>query len=515
MGTEFSRRAALQTLAASGAVAALASTGINASAQTSNFDSYGASAKKNPWALGWRSAGAADLSTPEVKLISGKIPAGLSGTFYRNGPALFERDGLRLDHWFDGDGMVHAYNISGGKVSHTGRMVRTGKYLREEKAGRFLVSGLGTKIENPVAISGPDDVNVANTSVLPIIGANGDSELLALWEGGSVYRLDDTSLETLGTKTWAPELQGMPFSAHPKIENDGTVWNFGQDFFNNRMIIYKIPPKGKLAGMRVLKNIPGGMIHDFCMTKKHLIFVAPSFRITRKADTILDMFKWLPNESQRVIVVEKDNLDNRREYELPPGFQFHYGNAWEDKSGDIRFSVCVGDSGFIEKGAKALMRGEIYESAPARLAHVVLRKNGSAKIESILSERATHEFPQFNARFSGQNARYLYTVGDQAKTGVGQISILKHDLKTGKITAHNYGEHSIVEEHLYIPRPRTAHLGAIREGDGWLIGTSLNLKTKATRLNILNAARLEDGPLAVLELPYALPLGFHGAWKKA
>jgi len=125
MATEFSRRAALQTLAASGAIGALASYGINASAQTSNFDSYAQSAKKNPWALGWRSALAPDLSTPEVKLVSGKLPKGLSGTFYRNGPALFERDGLRVNHWFDGDGMVHAYQIGGGKVSHRGRMVRT------------------------------------------------------------------------------------------------------------------------------------------------------------------------------------------------------------------------------------------------------------------------------------------------------------------------------------------------------------------------------------------------------
>jgi len=80
MGTEFSRRAALQTLVASGAIGALASYGVNASAQTSNFDSYVQSAKKNPWALGWRSALAPDLSTPEVKLVFGKIPKGLSGT---------------------------------------------------------------------------------------------------------------------------------------------------------------------------------------------------------------------------------------------------------------------------------------------------------------------------------------------------------------------------------------------------------------------------------------------------
>jgi len=498
MAMDFSRRMVLKSLAAG---SALAGFGINAAAQVSTFDSY-ASAQEKPWTLGWRSAPTADLSTPDMKLISGAMPKGLSGTFYRNGPAMFEREGVRVNHWFDGDGMVHAYHIGDGKVSHRGRMVRTGKYLREEKAGRFLVSGLGTKVENPAPITGPDDVNVANTSVLPIGG-----ELLALWEGGSAYRLDDTTLETIGAKTWAPELKGMPFSAHPKVDVDGTVWNFGQDFFNNRMIIYKISPKGKLVGMKLLKNVPGGMIHDFCMTKKHLIFVAPSFRITRRGDTILDMFEWLPNKSQRVIVVEKDNLDNRREYDLPPGFQFHYGNAWEDKSGDIRFSVCIGDSGFIENGARAVMRGETPNINPTRLAHVVLRKTGVAQIEAILDERATHEFPQFNANYQGQNARYLYTVGDSSHAHPGQPSMLKHDLKTGAISSHNYGAHEIVEEHLFIARP-----GGLREDDGWLIGTSLNLKTKTTRLNVLNAAHLEDGPLAVFELPYALPLGFHGAW---
>ncbi len=503
MGMEFSRRLALQSIAAGGALGALAGCGVSASTHLSNAESYARSAKKNPWALGWRSAPAADLSTPEVKLVFGKIPTGLNGTFYRNGPALFERDGLRLNHWFGGDGMVHTYRIDGGKVSHTGRMVRTEKYMREEKAGRFLSSAFGTKIQNPSPLTGPDDVNAANTSVLPIGG-----ELLALWEGGSAYRLDDTTLETIGSKTWAPELKGMPFSAHPKVENDGTVWNFGQDAFGSRLIIYKISKSGKLSGMHLLKDVPAGMIHDFCMTKKHLIFVAPSFRAVQKADTFFGMFKWLPEESQRVIVVEKDNLDNRREFDLPPGFQFHYGNAWEDKSGDIRFSVCTGDSSFVEKDATALMRGETFDASPARLAHVVLRKNGTAKIESILSERATHEFPQFNSIFQGQNARYLYTIGDSHLSGVGQMSMLKHDLKTGKISGHNYGVQSLAEEHLFIPRQN-----AMREDDGWLIGTSLNLKTKATRLNILNAAHLEDGPLAVLELPYAVPLGFHGAWK--
>ena len=63
----------------------------------------------------------------------------------------------------------------------------------------------------------PDTVNVANISLLHHAG-----EFLALWEGGLPYRLDPRSLDTLGTKTWSDELRGAPFTAHPKVETDGT-----------------------------------------------------------------------------------------------------------------------------------------------------------------------------------------------------------------------------------------------------------------------------------------------------
>ena len=502
MSAKLTRRTALQALAAGASLTAL--TGHRALAgEASVAEAYARSSKTHDWTLGWRSAPAADLHTASVKRISGKLPDDLQGTFYRNGPALFERDGLRLNHWFDGDGMVHAYRLSGGQVSHTGRMVRTPKYKLEQKAGRLLLPAFGTDIRSSVSVTGPDSLNVANTSVLPL----GD-EVLALWEGGSATRLQAETLHTKGFKTWAPELKGMPFSAHPKVETDGTIWNFGQDAFSQRLIVYKISASGKLEAVQLLKNVPGGMIHDFCITKTHLIFVAPSFRVGQAGATIFDQYKWFPDQGQRVIVVNKDDLTERREYDLPPGFQFHFGNAWEDKDGTIRYTACMGGGAFAAQGTKAVMRGEFLKMQHASVHHVGLYKNGKARIETTQHKRAVHEFPQFNRRLIGQNTRYLYTVGDSFKSAPGQMSVLKHNLESGKVSGYSYGAHSISEEHLFIPRP-----GGMREDEGWLIGTCLNLKTKATRLNIFDAAHIDDGPVAVFELPYALPLGFHGAWK--
>ena len=42
--------------------------------------------------------------------VEGRLPAGLRGTLYRNGPGLLARKGQRYRHWFDGDGLIRRYN---------------------------------------------------------------------------------------------------------------------------------------------------------------------------------------------------------------------------------------------------------------------------------------------------------------------------------------------------------------------------------------------------------------------
>jgi hypothetical protein len=54
--------------------------------------------------LGRSEAGNRDLA-PRIE---GKLPQGLAGALYRNGPGLFERGGLRKTHLLDGDGSSSA-----------------------------------------------------------------------------------------------------------------------------------------------------------------------------------------------------------------------------------------------------------------------------------------------------------------------------------------------------------------------------------------------------------------------
>lgn len=458
--------------------------------------------KPGDWTLGFQNTSGSFLGTNQVNRVNGRIPKGLRGDFYRNGPAIRQRGNTSVQHWFDGDGMVQKFSLGEDRISHIGRIVETEKYLTDKEAGRITSNGFGTSVENPTPPTSADSANQANTSIIKV----GD-DLLALWEGGSAYRVDLETLETKGVKSWVEGMPAMPFSAHPKVEPNGTIWNFGQDAFGKRLLIYKISPSGDFQGLSEIAEVPGGMMHDFCMTERHLIFMLPSLRATKQGVDYLSCFTWMPNEAQRVVVVEKDDLSKRRDFELPPGLQFHFGNAYEEKNGDIRFSFCTTEPEFLLTGLKEVLLERVPAPAKGKVTQAVLRMNGNAEITSEISQMGDHEFPQFNPNYTGQFTRYLYTVGQNHMDRPLQSAILRHDIETGDVQSFDYGKTAFAEEHLFIPRPSSTD-----EDDGWLIGTVLDFAKGSTQLNILDAQHISDGPLAIFDLPYVLPLGFHGTW---
>jgi len=70
--------------------------------------------------------------------VEGAVPPELRGAFYRIGPGLFDRDGLRRRTILDGDGLVQSFTFHNKGVHYRNRFVRTKRYVEEEAAGRFL-----------------------------------------------------------------------------------------------------------------------------------------------------------------------------------------------------------------------------------------------------------------------------------------------------------------------------------------------------------------------------------------
>jgi len=205
---------------------------------------FAAGLREQPWLAGWKSVQSETLGPATVQL-EGRLPAGFAGTLYRNGPAWTERAGFRYEHWFDGDGMVHAWRFNGdGTLRHHARMVATPKFTREQRAGRFMYPVAGTSIPDRQPIRNNDDANAANTSVTVING-----RLFALCEAGSAFELDPDDLATLGPVTWRPDLAAIPFSAHPLVDRDGSSWNFGSIAMmgGNGLVVWHVGRDGTLV----------------------------------------------------------------------------------------------------------------------------------------------------------------------------------------------------------------------------------------------------------------------------
>lgn len=74
-----------------------------------------------------------------VKILEGKVPTDLNGTFIRNGPNIKTDDSdTGQKHWFGGDGMLHAVCINHGQLLYCNTYVKTIKYLKEKVAKKKL-----------------------------------------------------------------------------------------------------------------------------------------------------------------------------------------------------------------------------------------------------------------------------------------------------------------------------------------------------------------------------------------
>ncbi|MET0334189.1 MAG: carotenoid oxygenase family protein [Rhizobacter sp.] len=497
--TPLNRRDAL--LLGAGTLAA----GLPFNARADNVDTtaeaFASQHATHPWTQAF--VGVQDDVPPLRMQLHGKLPRGLHGALLRNGPARHQFGGMRYHHWFDGDGLLQRYTLTDKGISHQGRFVRTEKFVADSRAGKPSRSSFGTVVHGGTPPTGPDSTNVANTSVVKHGG-----ELLALWEGGSAYRLDEKTLDTQGVKTWSPDLAGVPFSAHPRIEPDGTMWNFGVSAMAGRLVIYRVRPDGVLATATTLPMPHIAMVHDFAVTEKHLVFLLPPLVFDpvrfRGGQSFVDSHAWKPQLGLRVLVLPKDALDQPQWFELPAGFVFHIGNAWEDKSGVIRLDCMRADDAWhATVGLKELMRGNFVTEAFAQLTLIEVDTKAKRARQQVLPQQA--EFPRVDPRFVGRHNQQLFSAlrlspGDRP----GYDAVMRHDIGRGLTEHYRYGAEVMVEEHLFVPRP-----GSTREGDGWLVGTALDLAKGRTLFSVFEAGRLADGPVVQAEMPRLMPFGLH------
>lgn len=443
----------------------------------------------------------ADLAPRALRLIRGRVPEGLAGSLYRNGPAKFRRPGRSAGHWFDGDGLIRRFRIEDGQASLAARFADTPKRRLETRLEAMVMPGFGTSSDPRAEIRGPDDVNAANTSVMPV----GD-KVWALWEGGSPMAMDAETLASEGFVTLRPDLQGMPFSAHPRIEPDGRVWNVGIN--GERAIVWRLSSAGALEDAQLVELPRASYVHDFTATARHLVIVLQPWIREGHSFPLATSYSWRPETGTQVLVIDKADLSKRRIVELPPFGFFHLGDAWEEADGTIRFDVCAyPDMRFAATGASDLLDSRYDGGGWSEMVLAVLPPSGPGRLERA---GVGAEFPKSDPRRAGLPRRFsVHTAGETPgrpmATGVGVT-----DWRSGRTRTFDFGPDHVADEMVPVPKS-----GSTGEDQAWLIGPTINLRSGVTELHVLDMARVDEGPVATWAADVALPASFHGRWMGA
>ena len=455
-------------------------------------------------------------------IVEGEIPAELSGALYRNGPnPQFAPRGNY--HWFDGDGMIHAFFFRDGKVDYKNRWVRTGRFEQERAAGEALFAGLASPGSGDPRVDGKSS-NAANTSIVWHAG-----KLLALWEGGLPHELDPHTLETVGPYDFdgrltremdreaaaefgfAPD-EGKPpgiMTAHPKIDpRTGEMLFFGYSPTPPYLVYYVTSADGELVRSVEINAPFASMVHDFIITDEHVIFpVFPAVFDPEAMEKTGLALSWQPERGTHIGIMPRDGGSEDLVWlQTDPCYVFHPMNARTEGSRIIaevaRYPV-VPFFG-VDDGA-----------GPAVLTRWVMDLESGTVKEEPLDEDPS-EFPKIDERYAGRAYRHGYCVG---VIGGGEASepqnadeftgaLFHYDLEKRVRREHRLAPADSSGEPIFVPRCADAP-----EGDGYLLAVIYRGEKRRSDLLVLDAQNIDAPPLATVRLPHRIPAGFHGCWR--
>lgn len=441
--------------------------------------------------------------------VEGEIPAGLRGSYFLNGPGLFERDGYRKRNLLDGDGMIRAYDFSADGVRYRNRFVRTKKFIAEDAAGAFEFATWTTrKPGGMLANLAPDIPSQAGVTALMR-----DGELWAVDEGGAPYALDPESLKTLGVRAWTP---GEPFNAKAHVKRDPVTgeWVLTATDYGRTMTlgVLVLAADGSVKTRFSLPSPRQCYTHDFFATRNYVVFnLQPMmfhvFGFLAGAASFSDSLVWEPEAGNILVVVRRDGAGGAVMIKTPASFMWHALNAWEEKDAIIAdFVGYEAPDHFNGPNAmfRTLMTGRLgvaEKPGAVRRYRIDLAKRRAA--EEILAADS-HEFPTLKPADAMRRQRVGYfTTG---RTGALNDGIAAMDFETGRRDAFYFGAKASVGEPLYAPGPG---------GAGYLLAEALDGAAGRGFLAVFRADAVAAGPVAKVHLKHHAPFGTHGVWRGA
>jgi carotenoid cleavage dioxygenase len=443
--------------------------------------------------------------------VTGKIPADLNGAFYRVGPdAQYKMAPGNIP--FDGEGHVSMFRIKDGRVHYRSRFVRNERYLAQEKAGRILFPMYRNPAMDDPSVKGLSR-STANTHII-----NHRNLLLALKEDSPPSALNLLTLETVAPSyTFDDQLPSKTFTAHPKLDSHtGNMVAFGYEsegHGSDVVTMFEFSPQGRKVWDAKIQVPYVGMLHDFAVTENYIVFYVIPMTIDQgQMDRGGIHWSWDGTKPTYFGFVRRggDGKDVRW-IEGPTRSATHVMGAFDDKEKlvvDVEMSMS-NPFPFMPMRDGSRWDPVAGSSHITRLTVDLAKRRPSAYgIEQMYPHVGA--LPRQDDRYNTVPYRYgfLGCPDPGAPPGTGGACYARFDHQNRTWTLFNAGTETTLAENCFAPRAKDAP-----EGAGYLMGLATRL-TEGGRsdLVILDAERLQDGPVATVHLPMRAPGQVHGWW---
>ena len=443
--------------------------------------------------------------------VTGKIPSDLNGAFYRVGPdAQYKMAPGNIP--FDGEGHVSMFRIKDGRVHYRSRFVRNERYLAQEKAGRILFPMYRNPAMDDPSVKGLSR-STANTHII-----NHRNYLLALKEDSPPSALNLLTLETAApTYTFDGQLPSRTFTAHPKLDSrTGNMVAFGYEsegHGSDVVTMFEFTPQGRKVWDAKIQVPYVGMLHDFAVTENYIVFyVIPMTIDQAQMDRGGIHWSWDGSKPTYFGFVRRggDGKDVRW-IEGPTRSATHVMGAFDDAE---KLIVDVEMSMSNPFPFMPMRDGSRWDpvAGSSHITRLTVDLKGRRPSAYGIEQMYPHvgALPRQDDRYNTVPYRYgfLGCPDPMAAPGTGGACYARFDHQNRTWTLFNAGTETSLAECCFAPKSQNAP-----EAAGYLMGLATRQSEGGrSDLVILDAERLQDGPVATVHLPMRAPGQVHGWW---
>jgi beta,beta-carotene 9',10'-dioxygenase len=443
--------------------------------------------------------------------IKGVIPQWLSGSLYRNGPAMFMINTTN-HHWFDGLGLLQGFNFTNGRVTYNAQFIGSTPY--NESKPNNNNNNNNRAVDPCKAFLGRAQTEFSPNTGVTVNKLAGPTFLTNTASALS-NQFDPVTLGNVANPfIFDDDIPGALSPEHRQTDPQGNLYHFYYSFGPNANYSFYWIPAGTLkriplADARVNRKIGSPCyLHSFGLTERFIIL--SEIPVPIPAVFQWSNFKMAPGLPVEWRVFERTTGREVATFTSPPFFMFHHIAAYEDKKDNtlVVDLITFPDASLIDdlyidtlvnnphRTVRAALEGKPHRyRLPMNTPGVTVR---GMQLSSYAAELPTINYGTYNTK----PYRYFYAISLSGPQEDFYNQLIKVDTFLGTTTTWRIPD-TYPGEPIFVPAPNPK-----AEDDGVILSVVLDPQAKSSFLVVLNATTFTE--MARATAPHWVPFGFHG-----